>query len=72
MCSITGYRGRMGIHELLMGTDEMKKLIQTKAEMAKIRDQAINDGMTTLKQDGRSKVFQGHCDLIEVRKVCIK
>jgi type II secretory ATPase GspE/PulE/Tfp pilus assembly ATPase PilB-like protein len=72
LCSNTGYRGRMGIHELLMGTDEMKKLIQTKAEMAKIRDQAIDDGMTTLKQDGISKVFQGHCDLIEVRKVCIK
>jgi type II secretory ATPase GspE/PulE/Tfp pilus assembly ATPase PilB-like protein len=62
----------MGIHELLMGTDDMKKLIQTKAEMAKIRDQAISDGMTTLKQDGIAKIFQGHCDLIEVRKVCIK
>ncbi len=72
MCGNTGYRGRMGIHELLMGTDEMKKLIQNKAEMAKIREQAIGDGMTTLKQDGIEKIFQGHCDLIEVRKVCIK
>ncbi|MBR9987025.1 MAG: GspE/PulE family protein [Desulfosarcina sp.] len=72
LCSNTGYRGRMGIHELLMGTDDIKKLIQTKAEMAKIRGQAIFDGMTTLKQDGIEKVFQGHCDLLEVRKVCIK
>ncbi len=72
LCSNTGYRGRMGIHELLMGTDEMKKLIQLKAPMEKIREQAIGDGMTTLKQDGIDKVFQGHCDLIEVRKVCIK
>ena len=72
LCGNTGYRGRMGIHELLMGTDEMKKLIQNKAEMAKIREQAIGDGMTTLKQDGIEKIFQGHCDLIEVRKVCIK
>jgi type II secretory ATPase GspE/PulE/Tfp pilus assembly ATPase PilB-like protein len=72
LCSNTGYRGRMGIHELLMGTDDMKKMIQTKAEMAKIREQAIIDGMTTLKQDGIAKIFQGHCDLIEVRKVCIK
>ena len=72
LCNNTGYRGRMGIHELLMGTDDMKKLIQTKAEMAKIRGQAIFDGMTTLKQDGIEKVFQGHCDLLEVRKVCIK
>jgi type II secretory ATPase GspE/PulE/Tfp pilus assembly ATPase PilB-like protein len=72
LCSNTGYRGRMGIHELLMGTDEMKKLIQLKAPMEKIREQAINDGMSTLKQDGIDKIFQGHCDLIEVRKVCIK
>jgi type II secretory ATPase GspE/PulE/Tfp pilus assembly ATPase PilB-like protein len=50
----------------------MKKLIQTKAEMKIIREQAINDGMTTLKQDGIAKIFQGHCDLLEVRKVCIK
>ncbi len=72
LCSNTGYRGRMGIHELLMGSDEMKKLIQLKAPMEKIREQAIVDGMTTLKQDGIDKIFQGHCDLIEVRKVCIK
>ncbi len=72
VCNNTGYRGRMGIHELLMGTDDMKKLIQNKAEMAKIRDKAISEGMTTLKQDGIAKIFQGHCDLIEVRKVCIK
>jgi type II secretory ATPase GspE/PulE/Tfp pilus assembly ATPase PilB-like protein len=72
LCSNTGYRGRMGIHELLMGTDEMKKLIQLKAPMEEIRDQSVADGMTTLKQDGIDKIFQGHCDLIEVRKVCIK
>ena len=72
ICSNTGYKGRMGIHELLMGTDEMKKLIQTKAPMEELRGQAIADGMTTLKQDGIEKIFQGFCDLIEVRKVCIK
>jgi type II secretory ATPase GspE/PulE/Tfp pilus assembly ATPase PilB-like protein len=72
LCSGTGYRGRMGIHELLMGTDEMKKLIQNKEEMVKLRKQAVKDGMATLKQDGISKIFQGHCDLLEVRKVCIK
>jgi type II secretory ATPase GspE/PulE/Tfp pilus assembly ATPase PilB-like protein len=71
-CTNTGYKGRMGIHELLMGTDVMKKLIQTKATMEDIRDQAIKDGMTTLKQDGIEKVFQGLTDLLQVRKVCIK
>ena len=71
-CNNTGYRGRMGIHELLMGTDEMKKLIQMKAKMEDIRDQAIKDGMTTLKQDGIEKIFAGNTDLLQVRRVCIK
>jgi type II secretory ATPase GspE/PulE/Tfp pilus assembly ATPase PilB-like protein len=62
----------MGIHELLMGTDEMKRLIQDKAQMEFIREQAVEDGMTTLKQDGIEKVFAGHTDLKEVRKVCIR
>ncbi len=72
MCNGTGYRGRMGIHELLVGTEEMKKLIQRKAKMEEIRNQALADGMTTLKQDGIEKIFQGHTDLLQVRKVCIK
>ncbi len=72
MCGNTGYKGRMGIHELLMGTDVMKNMIQNKAEMVKLREQAVKDGMTTLKQDGIAKIFSGNCDLLEVRKVCIK
>ncbi len=72
LCNNTGYRGRMGIHELLTGTDEMKKLIQLRATMEDIRDQAIKDGMRTLKQDGIEKIFSGHTDLLQVRKVCIK
>jgi type II secretory ATPase GspE/PulE/Tfp pilus assembly ATPase PilB-like protein len=72
MCNNTGYRGRMGIHELLMGTDRIKEMIQSRATMAEIREQAIAEGMTTLKQDGIEKVFEGHTDLLEVRKVCIK
>ncbi|UCD32459.1 MAG: type II/IV secretion system protein, partial [Desulfobacterales bacterium] len=71
-CNNTGYAGRMGLHELLMGTDTMKKLIQTSANMEVLRDQAIKEGMTTLKQDGIAKVFSGNCDLFEVRKVTIK
>ncbi len=72
ICNNTGYRGRMGIHELLMGTDEIKRLIQSSARMEEIRAQAIADGMTTLKQDGIEKIFQGKADLLQVRKVCIK
>ncbi|MDO9565830.1 MAG: GspE/PulE family protein [Candidatus Desulfaltia sp.] len=70
-CSNTGYRGRMGIHELLMGTDVQKRLIQGSAKMEDIRNQAVKDGMTTLKQDGIEKIFAGYSDLLQVRKVCI-
>jgi type II secretory ATPase GspE/PulE/Tfp pilus assembly ATPase PilB-like protein len=72
LCNNTGYRGRMGIHELLTGTDPMKKLIQNRAQMEDIRTQAIADGMRTLKQDGIEKIISGHADLLQVRKVCIK
>lgn len=71
-CSGTGYSGRMGIHELLMGTDKIKRLIQEKSRMEIIRDVAIEEGMSTLKQDGIAKIFAGHTDLLQVRKVCIK
>jgi len=71
-CNDTGYKGRMGIHELLMGTDEMKALIQNSARMEELRRKAEEDGMATLKQDGIEKIFQGHCDLLHVRKVCIR
>jgi type II secretory ATPase GspE/PulE/Tfp pilus assembly ATPase PilB-like protein len=71
-CSNTGYLGRTAIHELLVGTDEMKRLIQQKAPMEMMRDTAVQEGMRTLKQDGIEKVFQGNVDLLEVRKVCIK
>ncbi len=70
-CNNTGYRGRMGIHELLIGTDEIKKLIQTQARVKDILTQAIEEGMRTLKQDGVAKVIMGHTDLMQVKKVCI-
>jgi len=70
-CNNTGYRGRMGLFELLTGTDKIKKLIQNKNPMDIIRTQAIQDGMATLKQDGIEKVFSGYLDLFQVRKVCI-
>ncbi|HDI78857.1 MAG TPA: GspE/PulE family protein [Desulfobacteraceae bacterium] len=71
-CGNTGYRGRVAIHELLVGTDEMKSLIQNRAKMEELRRQAIKDGMITLMQDGIRKVLLGYTDLIQVRKVCIK
>jgi type II secretory ATPase GspE/PulE/Tfp pilus assembly ATPase PilB-like protein len=72
ICNGSGYRGRMALHELLMGTDGIKQLIQNSATIDELRTQAIKDGMTTLKQDGIEKIFNGRLDMLQVRKVCIR
>lgn len=71
-CKQTGYRGRAGIHELLVASKEIKELILNRAHMEEIRRAAINEGMRTLKQDGIRKVFQGLTDFDQVRRVCIE
>ena len=71
-CSGVGYRGRLAIHELLENTQEIKMLIKQKENTETIANAAIKSGMTTLKQDGISKVLSGITDLSEVRRVCIK
>ncbi|MGM0427109.1 MAG: GspE/PulE family protein [Thermodesulfobacteriota bacterium] len=70
-CSGSGYKGRMGIHELMEGTADIKRLIKNKASTEEIFQQGAKDGMTTLKQDGIMKVLSGLTDLSEVRRVCI-
>ncbi len=71
-CSGTGYRGRVGLHELLIGTDPIKKAIQERARVSDLLAIALEEGMRTLKQDGMEKVLQGVTDMHQVRAVCIK
>ena len=70
-CSGTGYRGRMGIHELMEGTPQIKLMIKNQSSTEEIFEMAMQEGMSTLKQDGIMKVFQGLTDMTEVRRVCI-
>ena len=70
-CSNTGYRGRMGIHELMEGTPKVKLMIKKQANTEMIFAQAMKEGMATLRQDGIMKVFKGLTDMSEVRRVCI-
>ena len=72
LCAGTGYKGRVGLHELLIGTDRVKTNIQEHARVAQILATALEDGMRTLKQDGIEKVLQGITDIQQVRAVCIK
>ncbi|WP_081908791.1 ATPase, T2SS/T4P/T4SS family [Ferriphaselus sp. R-1] len=71
-CAGTGYRGRLGLHELLVGSDAIKKNIQEHARVAEMMVTALDEGMRTLKQDGIEKVLQGFTDMHQVRAVCIK
>ena len=71
-CAMSGFRGRIGIHELLVSTDVIKDLVQTKAPITQLHDQAVRDGMTTLMQDGVIKIFQGWTTFPQVRMVCTK
>ena len=69
-CDNTGYRGRVGLHELLVGSEAIKHLIHEHARVAQIFSTAIEEGMRTLKQDGIEKVLQGITDINQVRAVC--
>ncbi|MBU0574872.1 MAG: pilus assembly protein, partial [Proteobacteria bacterium] len=72
VCDKTGYKGRMGIHELVIATDGIKRLIQKRETVEVMRNTAMTEGMTTLLQDGIYKSIQGITDFRQVRRVCIK
>ena len=71
-CGNTGYKGRVGLHELLIASDTIKKLIQEHARVAETLAVCLEEGMRTLKMDGIEKVLQGITDMPQVRAVCIK
>jgi type II secretory ATPase GspE/PulE/Tfp pilus assembly ATPase PilB-like protein len=71
-CGGSGMKGRCGLHELLIATDPLKKLIAEKARVAEMLAVALEEGMRTLKQDGMEKCLTGMTNLKEVRSVCIK
>jgi type II secretory ATPase GspE/PulE/Tfp pilus assembly ATPase PilB-like protein len=72
VCGGSGYKGRVGLHELLVGTDLLKKQIQEHARVAELLATGLNEGMRTLRMDGIEKVMSGITDIKQVRSVCIK
>jgi type II secretory ATPase GspE/PulE/Tfp pilus assembly ATPase PilB-like protein len=70
-CSGTGYKGRLGVHELMEGTPEIKRMIKKASNSEELFAQAMDEGMTTLKQDGILKSFDGLTDINEIRRVCV-
>jgi type II secretory ATPase GspE/PulE/Tfp pilus assembly ATPase PilB-like protein/putative methionine-R-sulfoxide reductase with GAF domain len=71
-CNKTGYKGRLGLHELLVADDHIKRLVQERARVAELFAASVETGMRTLKMDGMEKIMLGLTDLKQVRSVCIK
>ena len=69
-CHDSGYRGRIGLHELLVVSASTRRLIQTRATVAELVAVAMSEGMRTLKQDGIDKVLAGLTDMVQVRAMC--
>ena len=71
-CNQSGYKGRIGLHELLIADDAAKQRIQERARVSALFSVALQGGMRTLKMDGMEKIMMGLTDLKQVRQVCIK
>lgn len=70
-CNNTGYSGRVGIHELLSATPEIKRLIMEHAPVRQLAAQGMRQGMRTLKQDGIEKVLMGITDIHQIRQIAV-
>lgn len=71
-CKGTGYKGRLALYELLIGSDQVRGLIQAKAPAGTLLRHAKEAGLTTLVQDGVRKVLAGETTLTEVQRVAVK
>jgi len=68
-CVGTGYRGRMGIHELLVVDEDVRSLVMQNADASLLKKKAIERGMQTLREDGAQKVLAGNTSIDEVMRV---
>jgi general secretion pathway protein E len=68
-CNNKGYRGRMGIYELLLVSDEIRALVIAGADAGQIKKLAVQQGLRTLRDDGLAKALAGHTTLDEVLRV---
>jgi general secretion pathway protein E len=71
-CRETGYRGRVGVFELLMVDDPVRAKIQDRSNASEIRDVALKNGMRLLRDDGVAKIRQGLTTVEEVSRVTVR
>ena len=65
-CSGSGFKGRLGVHELMLSNDDVRALIRRRASAGELRQAALAHGMLTLRQDGIEKALQGLTEVSEV------
>ncbi len=70
-CGNTGYRGRMGVHEVLLVSEEISRLTVEGATAEEIKRVAVAEGMLTLKQDGLEKVRMGQTSIEEILRIIV-
>jgi general secretion pathway protein E len=68
-CRMTGYRGRVGIYEMMSMSSSLRPLVQSETDLAALRQQALRDGMKPLRTSGALKVAAGMTSVEEVLKV---
>lgn len=69
VCNHTGYRGRMGIYEIMEMNDFIREAIMRRADAGEIKKIAIKNGMTTLLEDGFKKAVEGRTTIEEILRV---
>lgn len=67
-----GYKGRVGLHELMLVSPQLKRQIQERDRVDNLLATALSDGMRSLRQDGIEKTLAGITDMSQVRKVCVR
>jgi type IV pilus assembly protein PilB len=70
-CGATGYRGRMGVHEVMLMSEEISRLTVEGATAEEIKRVAIEQGMMTLRLDGLEKVRMGQTAIEEITRVIV-
>ena len=68
-CGDSGYRGRTGVHELLVATPALKEMVYRRATASELKEMSMSEGMRTLMQDSIVKLLKGQTDLAQVRRV---
>jgi type II secretory ATPase GspE/PulE/Tfp pilus assembly ATPase PilB-like protein len=71
-CRGSGYRGRIGIYELLVVSEAVRELIQRRTRSSEIRDQAVSEGMLLLRDSGMRKIYDGQTTIEEVARVTMR